>query len=124
MAGIVAGLPEQNNWMLTNTKQTAIKSNKIYPHCYIAMPTTVQAYLSRCDLGCVCFVLLIVSPHCEQEKINTTWFITGWIRLYRGLLYSAQNIVKKDSGRVRQNSVNTAGTNFTKPGAQHKVVQK
>ena len=32
----------------------------------------LQAYPSRCHLGCVCFVLLIVSPHCEQEKINTT----------------------------------------------------
>ena len=30
------------------------------------------------------------------------------------------NIVKKDPGRARQNSVATAGTNFTKPGAQNK----
>ena len=28
----------------------------------------VQAYPCHCHLGCVCFVLLIVSPHCEQEK--------------------------------------------------------
>ena len=40
--------------------------------------------------------------------------------LYRGLLYSAQNIVKKDPGRARQNSLATAQTNFTKPGAQNK----
>ena len=39
---------------------------------------------------------------------------------YRGLLYCAQNIVKKDPGRAWQNSLATAGTNFTKPGAQNK----
>ena len=41
-------------------------------------------------------------------------------KLYRGLLYSAQNIVKKDPGRAMQNSLVTAQTNFTKPGAQNK----
>ena len=30
------------------------------------------------------------------------------------------NIVKKDPGRARQNSLATAGTNFTKPEAQKK----
>ena len=40
--------------------------------------------------------------------------------VYRGLLYSAQNIVKKDPGRARQKSLATAQTNFTKPGAQNK----
>ena len=30
------------------------------------------------------------------------------------------NIVKKDPGKARQNSLATAGTNFTKPGAQNK----
>ena len=30
------------------------------------------------------------------------------------------NIVKKDPGRTRQNSLATAGTNFTKPGAHNK----
>ena len=30
------------------------------------------------------------------------------------------NIVKKDPDRARQNSLATAGTNFTKPGAQNK----
>ena len=40
--------------------------------------------------------------------------------LYRDLLYSAQNIVKKDPGRNRLNSPATAGTNFTKPEAQNK----
>jgi len=39
------------------------------PECWYL---TVQACPSHCDLGCVCFVLLIVSPHCEQEIINTT----------------------------------------------------
>ena len=39
--------------------------------------------------------------------------------LYRGLLYSAQNLVKKDPGRAKQKSLATAGTNFTKPGAQN-----
>ena len=32
-----------------------------------------------------------------------------------------QNIVKKDPGRARQNSLATEGTNFTKPGARNKV---
>ena len=49
---------------------------------------------------------------------DTLDYIGGLI--YRGLLYSAQNIVKKDPGRARQNSLATAGTNFTKPGAQNK----
>ena len=39
---------------------------------------------------------------------------------YRGLLYSAQSTFKKDPGRARQKSLATAGTNFTKPGAQNK----
>ena len=30
------------------------------------------------------------------------------------------NIVKNDPGRARQNSLATAGTNFTKPAAQNK----
>ena len=42
------------------------------------------------------------------------------MQLYRGLLYSAQNTVKKDPGRARQNNVATAGTHFTKPGAYNK----
>ena len=32
-----------------------------------------------------------------------------------------ENIVKKDPGRAKQNSLATAVTNFTKPGAQNKV---
>ena len=40
--------------------------------------------------------------------------------MYSGLLYSAQNIVKKDPGRAMQNSLATAQTNFTQPGAQIK----
>ena len=40
--------------------------------------------------------------------------------LQRSTLFCA-NIVKKDPGRARQNSIATAGTNFTKPGAQNKV---
>ena len=42
---------------------------------------------------------------------------TKCFHVYRGLLYSAQSIVKKDPGRARQNILATAGTNFTKPGA-------
>ena len=42
------------------------------------------------------------------------------VRRYRVLLYSAPNIVKKDPGRARQNSLATAGINFTIPGAQNK----
>ena len=37
-----------------------------------------------------------------------------------GLLYFVQSIVKKDPGRAKQNSLATAVTNFTKPGAQNK----
>ena len=44
----------------------------------------------------------------------------GSLCVYRGLLYSARNIVKKDPGRGRQNSLGTTGTNFTKPGAHNK----
>ena len=40
---------------------------------------------------------------------------------YRARLYSVQNTFKKDPGRTRQNSLATAGTHFTKPGAQNKV---
>ena len=40
---------------------------------------------------------------------------------YRGQLYSAQSIVKKDPGRTRKNSLAIAGTNFTKPGAHDNV---
>ena len=39
--------------------------------------------------------------------------------IQRSPLFCA-NIVKKDPGRARQNSLATAGTNFTKPGAQNK----
>ena len=38
--------------------------------------------------------------------------------LQRSPLFCA-NIVKKDLGRARQNNLATAGTNFTKPGAQN-----
>ena len=40
-------------------------------------------------------------------------------RIQRSPLFCA-NIVKKDPGRARQNSLATAGKNFTKPGA-HKI---
>ena len=33
--------------------------------------------------------------------------------LYRDILYSVQNIVKKDPGRAEQSSLATAGKNFT-----------
>ena len=42
-------------------------------------------------------------------------------KVYRGRLYPAQNTTKHYPGRAGQNSLATAGTNFTKPGAQHKV---
>ena len=54
------------------------------------------------------------------RRLFATHSYVGWLTYYRGLLYSAQNIVKKDPGRARQNSLATAGTNFTKPGAQNK----
>ena len=42
-----------------------------------------------------------------------------FLKVQRSPLFCA-NIVKKDPGRARQNSLATAGTNFTKPGAQNK----
>ena len=42
------------------------------------------------------------------------------ILMYRGLLYSAQDIVKKDPGRAKLKSLATAVANFTKPGAKNK----
>ena len=39
--------------------------------------------------------------------------------MYRGRLYSAQSMFKEDPGRARQNSLATAGMNFTKPEAHH-----
>ena len=41
------------------------------------------------------------------------------MKVQRSSLFWA-NIVKKDPDRARQNSLATAGTNFTKPGAQNK----
>ena len=50
----------------------SVKS-RIIKNKYRRIPgTKKRAYPSRCDLGCVCLVLLILSPHCEQEKIYTT----------------------------------------------------
>ena len=46
----------------------------------LASLEALQAYPSRC-VGCVSFVLLIVSPHYEQDKINTTQVTTVWLRL-------------------------------------------
>ena len=40
---------------------------------------------------------------------------------YRRSPLFCANIDKRDPGRARQNSLATAGTNFTKPGAQKKV---
>ena len=42
------------------------------------------------------------------------------LNAYRGAQNGVQNIVKKDPGRARQNSLATAGTYLTKPGAQNK----
>ena len=44
----------------------------------------------------------------------------AFFTLQRSSLFCA-NTVKKDPGRARQNSLATAGTNFTKPGALSKV---
>ena len=52
----------------------------------------------------------------ESSGLSGQWI---FFPKYRGLLYSAQNTFKKDPGRARQNSLATAGTNFTKPGAQN-----
>ena len=42
------------------------------------------------------------------------------LKPYRGRLYSAQDTFKRDQGRAGQNSLATAGTKFTKPGAHNK----
>ena len=47
------------------------------------------------------------------------WLLGITNSLQRSPLFCA-NIVKKDPGRARQKSLTTAGTNFTKPGAQNK----
>ena len=43
------------------------------------------------------------------------------IQSVTGLDFIAQSIFKKDPGSARQNSLATAGRNFTEPGAQNKV---
>ena len=53
----------------------------------------------------------------ELNVRDNTTFDNGQIQ--RSPLFFA-NIVKKDPGRAKQNSLATAGTNFTKPGAQNK----
>ena len=55
-----------------------------------------------------------------QFPTRVSLILYGLLQKYRGLLYSAQNIAKKDPGRARQSSVATAVTNFTKPGAHNK----
>ena len=64
---------------------------------------------------------------------NTIFLVIGCIKCYirrhqqrgqnkyRAQLNSAQRALKKDLGRARQNRLATAGTNFTKSGAQNKV---
>ena len=45
------------------------------------------------------------------------------MKIQRSPLFCAKHtVVKKDPGRARQNSLATAGTNFTKPGAQNKEI--
>ena len=54
-----------------------------------------------------------------QFPTRVCLILYGLLQKYRGLLYSAQNIAKKDPGRAKQKSLATAGANFTKPGAQN-----
>ena len=59
----------------TSTQQPIMISRRWQTYSYryvmVELCTGVSIPLC-CHLGCVCFVLLMVSPHCEQEKINTT----------------------------------------------------
>ena len=67
------------------------------------------------------FVLLSFPNHKDFAQIYTKFILILFKSklLQRSPLFCA-NIVKKDPGRARQNSLATAGTNFTKPGAQNK----
>ena len=67
-----------------------------------------------------------INPHDAKQRkfpilINKIVLILSneTIQLQRFPLFCA-NIFKKDPGRAKQNSLATAGTNFTKPGAQNK----
>ena len=62
--------------------------------------------------------MVLVHP---RQFVQAPIWIRVSLKVFRGLLYSAQNIVKKDLGRAREISLATAGTNFTKPGAHNKV---
>ena len=62
----------------------------------------------------------LVSPPSLEVSSVELGIIWHSFKKYRGLLNSAQNIVKKDPGRAKQSSLATAGTNFTKPGAQNR----
>ena len=46
----------------------------------------------------------------QEEELGSLGLI---VRVYRGLLHTAQIIVKKDPGRARQNGLATAGLNLT-----------
>ena len=69
---------------------------------------------------------LYLSNLAKYLSCNANWNLFTWMHnwksttMYRGRLYFAQSLVKKDPRRTRQNSLATAGTNFTKPGAQNK----
>ena len=71
-------------------------------------------------------------PFSKKRKIQTTCQVLystvanwkeSWIlnSYYRGAHNRVQNIVQKDPGRARPNSLATAGTNFTKLGVQKKA---
>ena len=75
----------------------------------------------RCaDVKATCPLCIKQNVKLEKKATNSPCRMAQGKDMYRGLLYSAQNIVKKDPGRARQSSLATEGTNFTKPGAQNK----
>ena len=89
------------------TAAAMIQLNLVQSHVVIS--SSAAASLSRKRLGLSIFVRRAYRKTPMDPLVK-----------YRGLLYSAQSTFKKDPGRARQNSLATAGTNFTKPGAQNK----
>ena len=73
---------------------------------------------TACRRCLVCFVLGPTSMH--GPKTKHTKYLTHK-RMKDGVCTEVSFILcKKDPGRARQNSLATAGTNFTKPGVQNK----
>ena len=67
----------------------------------------------------LCLVKEESDLRCPTRRNKYLHYAVSGMTLQRSTLFCA-NIVKKDPGRAKQNSLVTAHTNFTKPGAQNK----